>query len=298
MRRTLIALSLLAPLALPLVAGAAPKKKKETAPAAAAVTISLEADLGKLKWGMSLDEVKTAYYEKLDAAYAEKIKDIRDTIKVDELLSQKKKEKSEFDASFKRFDTQSDIGRYASSIIGTEIQAGVAESIIIIKDEKSQRFLFFSDSKLYKMVVAYDSKYLGESSFEEFVSKIAVKHSEPAKRYSRDGKDGAKVQVAATWSDSTALLWAEDRRDFYGSVVLIYNDPKGRQLDRAKLLSVSKGAASKYAAPDSMIDSLGERSTPPPAPAETKETKKEPAKKETSKKAPAKGSDPLEGLGL
>jgi hypothetical protein len=298
MRRVLIAVSLLAPLLAAPVVEAGAKKK---APAAPAVS-PLENDLGKLKWGMTLEDVKSAYYDRLDTTYAAKLKETRDTIKADEYLAQKKKEKADFDASYKKFDTQADVGRYAASIVGPEIKAGVGESLILIKDEKSQRFLFFADGNFYKLVVAYDRKYLGEMSFDDFLGRISAKHGEPSKRHERENKDKVKVTIAGEWSDSSASLWAEDKRDIYDSVLLVYTNTAGRQLDHAKLLAQPKDTGkSKYAAPEGMIESLGVRGSDP-APAAT--TEKEPAKKETTKKEDPKKTkkttafDPLEGTGL
>lgn len=301
MRHALYTLSLLLSFSLISFAQAAPKKKQKTTasentPAAAS---PLEADLGKLKWGMSIEEVKSAYYDRLEAIYKEKLKGVRDTYKADQILAQKKQEKKAFEDSYKKFDTASDVGRFGVSIVGQDIKAGFGESMLIIKDEKTQRFLFFADGKFYKLFVAYEEDYLGDLSFEDFVAKIAEKHGKPKKQHALEIKPGESQYFAAEWSDKTANLWVEDKRSLYGSVILVYTDPAGRQIDYAKLLTSPKDSSSKYGMSDDFIESLGRRedgTDPTPSKAETpaKTTKKD-TKKDSKKKVPI---DPLEGIDL
>lgn len=303
MRRITSALCLLLPLALAPAASAAPKKKKDVAAATTTTPATpLESDLGKLKWGMTVQEVQDAYIEKIEANYKEKLKGVRDVMKADQLKAQKKQEIEAFKGTFKKFDTQSDVNSFKTSIIVNEISVGAGESLLVITDEKSQRYLFFADGKFYKLFVAYDGDYVGDVQFPDFAAKISDKHGEPAKKYDRTVTQLEKKMAACSWSDTTASLWVEDRRDLYGSVVLVYTSPTGRQVDRAKYIDPPK-TKSKYGAgiDDDMINSLGDsKSTPPADTSKTatdpKATKKETPKKEDPKKK--KGFDPLEGTGL
>jgi hypothetical protein len=301
MQRIITALFLLAPLTFSQNLQAAPKKKKDTAAVAVtAPTNPIDNDLGKLKWGMTVEEVKNTFHEKIDASYKEKMKGVRDVTQSDALSAQKKKEKDTFDASYKKFDTQGDIGKLSVAIISNEIQVGANEAMLVIRDDKSQRYLFFADDKLYKLFVAYDGAYLGDVKFPDFILKITDKHGEPAKKFERKIKTD-NVMVACNWSDTTANLWVEDKRDVYGSVVLIYDTPTGRQIDRSKQIDPPK-TKSKYGVDDNMIDNLGtSKTSPTPAVTDPKATTTDPkatdpkAKKDDKKK---KNFDPLGELGL
>lgn len=301
MRRIITALCLLAPLTFSPNIQAAPKKKKEVAVTPAAPQNPIDADLGKLKWGMTVEEVKNTFHEKIDATYKEKLKGVRDVTQADALGAQKKKEKDTFDASYKKFDTQTDVGKLSVSIISNEIKVGSNESMLVIRDEKSQRYLFFSDDKLYKLFVAYDGAYLGDVKFPDFILKIADKHGEPLKKFDRKVKTESQM-VACNWSDTTSNLWVEDKRDVYGSVVLVYDTPTGRQIDRAKQIEPPK-TKSKFGVDDNMIDNLGVSKTVTPTTTDPKATAADPkatdpkaTKKEDPKKK--KNFDPLESLGL
>jgi hypothetical protein len=298
MRYIITALCLLAPLTFSPEIQAAPKKKKAEAAVTPAVPQTpIDGDLGKLKWGMTVEEVKNTFHEKIDATYKEKLKGVRDVTQADALGAQKKKEKDAFDASYKKFDVQADIGKLSVSIISNEIKVGSNESMLIIKDEKSQRYLFFSDNKLYKLFVAYDGTYLGDVKFPDFILKITDKHGAPVKKFDHKIK-GESQMVACNWGDTTANLWVEDKRDVYGSVVLVYDAPTGRQIDRSKQIEPPK-TKSKFGVDDSMIDNLGVSKAVVPAVVDPKTTTTDPKttpKKEDPKKK--KNFDPLESLGL
>ena len=301
MRHIITALCLLAPLTFSPNAEAAPKKKKPPVEAAPATPQNpIDGDLGKLKWGMTVEEVKNTFHEKIDATYKEKLKGVRDVTQADALSAQKKKEKDTFDASYKKFDTQADIGKLSVSIISNEIKIGANEAMLIIKDDKSQRYLFFSDDKLYKLFVAYDGAYLGDVKFPDFILKITDKHGDPLKKFDHKIK-GEPQMVACNWSDTTANLWVEDKRDVYGSVVLVYDTPTGRQIDRAKQIEPPK-TKSKFGVDDNMIDNLGVSKNVAPVATDPKTTEpkatdpKTTTKKEDPKKK--KNFDPLESLGL
>jgi regulator of extracellular matrix RemA (YlzA/DUF370 family) len=297
MRHTITALCLLA-LTFSQHAQAAPKKKKEVITTTSKTPKApIDGDLGKLKWGMTPEEVKNTFHEKIDATYNEKLKNVRDVALADIISAQKKKEKELFDSSYKKFDTQSDIGKLNVSIISNEINIGSNESMLIIKDDKSQRYLFFSEDKLFKVFVAYDGTYLDDVKFPEFVLKIINKHGEPIKKFDHKIKGEAQL-VACNWGDTTSGLWVEDKRDVYGSVVLIYDAPEGRQIDRSKQLETLK-TKSKFGVDDNMIDNLGVSKSVTSTVIDPKTTAtdpKTPKKKEETKKK--KTFDPLESLGL
>ena len=297
MRHIITALCFLAPLTFSPDIQAAPKKKKEAVVTPAAPQNPIDADLGKLKWGMTVEEVKNTFHEKIDATYKEKLKGVRDVTQADALGAQKKKEKDTFDASYKKFDIQTDIGKLSVSIISNEIKVGINEAMLIIKDDKSQRYLFFSDDKLYKLFVAYDGTYLGDVKFPDFILKITDKHGDPLKKFDHKIK-GEALMVACNWGDTTSNLWVEDKRDVYGSVVLIYDAPTGRQIDRSKLIEPPK-TKSKFGVDDNMIDNLGVSKAVTPVVIDPKAAAKDPKvtpKKEDPKKK--KAFDPLESLGL
>jgi hypothetical protein len=246
--------------ALAGVADAAKKApaKKKAAPAAAS---GREAIMGVLetaglKWGSTVDDVKKLYKEKIKAEFAEKMKGEKDSLKMYNLGKERDEAMAEIDAKYVVFDPKKE-AEFRSAIVAKEFKYDSSESMIVVPTPQSQWYLFFLDSKLWKLFIAYNSDYIGDRTFGDIVALGEKKYGSPKKRWMRKPMKGDPIMVAAEWEDGGSRLWMEDKIALFGSVVMIYADKTKRTDDRSDVSNpLPKEGISGYAPPDAVIDSI------------------------------------------
>lgn len=217
-------------------ATAAPKKAaRPTAPASAAATPSAPAGpeepkahdgishvLGFLDWGASPQDVLTTLKKEVDARYAEMMREVRDPMEIDRALRRKSTEFAAIEKTLVQFSGQRT--GYESSLIGHDFVSDNEESMIRVDDRDAQRYYFFKNDRLWKVLVAYSSTVSRSMSFADFVKQVQDKYGRPAGVDWVTPKGGAKAMRAASWDDPITRLVVEDRTEFFGTYCMKFLD--------------------------------------------------------------------------
>ena len=248
-RRSVRAFGLLA-----LLAGAPTQAQEADAPVAAVdgqpqAKQGLSSVLATLDWGASSSAVLALLEGEIEKRYDE-ILQTADTLEVDRILRRKNEELKTLRAALVRFDGQRT--GFEASVIADDFRPGNGEAMIKVEDGSAQRFFFFKDEQLYKVLVIYSSNVARQLDFSGFVGQIEKKHG-PSINREEDAK-GALTQ--ATWEDAITRLVAQDR-SLFGTYTMAFLDKvRGVQIEadrparRPALTAVADPAA------DSMIDDI------------------------------------------
>jgi hypothetical protein len=245
------------------IADAAKKKAPAKKPAAAGKEpIVGVLETAGLKWGSSVTEVKNLYKEKIKAEFAERMKGEKDSLKMYNLGKEREAALAEIDAKYVVFDAKKE-ATFKSAIVAKEFKYDPSESMIIVPTPQSQWYLFFIEERLWKLVIAYNSDYIGDRTFADIISLGSGKYGEPKKRWLRKPMKGDPIMVAAEWEDGGSRLWMEDKIALFGSIVMIYSDKTKRADDRSDVSNpLPKDGVSSYGPPDWVIDSIKTDSDP------------------------------------
>ena len=176
--------------------------------------------LGDVKWGDSKDTVLKKMKTQL---MAEARKDPR--VKKDPLLMQKARKTAidrhkKAEKSFTRL--AGDTG-YEVSVIGDEFSSDNGESFIRVKDQVAQRFYFFVDGALYKLVVAYNAAYLRGIDFESFVANAARKYGRPTSAEYDDIR-GEEQLALVSWEDPETSLHVKNKKELFDTYTMAFTD--------------------------------------------------------------------------
>lgn len=178
----------------------------------------LNAPLGQVKWGDSRKEVVNKVKEQLLDAMRkdEKLKGNRVALQREHARILSKVD--EFDASYERLDAKSG---YHVSVISDEFSRQNGESMMQIRDTVANRYYFFVDGGLYKMVVAYNQRYLKNVGFEPFVLQVARKYGKPLETvFVEEGADD--VLMEAIWSKGNTMLTVRNQKEFFGTFTMAF----------------------------------------------------------------------------
>jgi len=215
---------------------AAPKKPaRPAAPASAAAVVSAPAGpeeptahdgishvLGFLDWGATPQDVLTTLKKEVDARYAELMRDVREPIEIDRTLRRKGSEFAAIEKTLVQFSGQRT--GYESSIIAQDFVADNEESMIRVDDQEAQRYYFFKNDRLWKVLVAYSSTVSRSMPFADFVKQVQDKYGRPVGIDWATPKGGAKAMRAASWDDPITRLVVEDRTEFFGTFCMKFLD--------------------------------------------------------------------------
>ncbi|QDG54363.1 hypothetical protein FIV42_27535 [Persicimonas caeni] len=187
-------------------------------PAFAGSKDGLSAPLGDIKWG----DKKAKVVEKVKQQMLQKLRE-RDDLKNDRVLMQRERRRvldeiDRFEKSYEELDKNTS---YKVSIISDEFIKGNGEAVMRVKDKIANRYYFFIDGGLYKMVVAYNQQYLKNVGFETFVVQAAKKYGKPddtAYGYA----DGEEVLTAAEWTDNNTVLRVKNKKEFYDTFTMTF----------------------------------------------------------------------------
>ncbi len=180
----------------------------------------LSSPLGTIKWGDSRSDVVAKVKKQLLHKLLE-----RDDLKGDPVRMQRahKRVLSDVDRFKKSYEKLDKSSGYRVSVISDEFVKGNGEALMRIKDKVANRYYFFVDGGLYKMVVAYNQDYLSNVDFETFVVQAAKKYGKPADTdYGTVG--GKDALVSATWSDGTTILQVRNKKEFFGTFTMSFAD--------------------------------------------------------------------------
>lgn len=114
---------------------------------------------------------------------------------------------------------------YEVSIIAAEFTPDNNESMVVSRDDFAERYYFFIDDKLYKMVIAYNKKYIEGSDFESFAVQMARKYGRPI---ATDYGDvlGEEQLIEVTWESDATQMKIFNKTELFGTFTVAFSDVK------------------------------------------------------------------------
>ncbi len=214
-RRILLTMMVMLSFTLMTVGTASAKKKSNQK------NTGLSAVLGEIEWGDSKAEVLDKMKTQLMAEAKEDAKAKRDPVL---LQKARKKALSRYKAADKSYTKLegTDTG-YEVSVIADEFSVNNGESFIRVKDRVAQRFYFFVDGGLYKLVVAYNGSYLRDTDFETFVAVSARKYGRPTSAEYDDIR-GEEQLALVTWEDRETSLAVKNKKELFDTYTMAFSD--------------------------------------------------------------------------
>ncbi len=204
-----------------VAADAAPKPKE-----------GISACLGTLDWGANHQAVLAKLKADLDARYEERLEKTSDTLQVDRILREKSAAFAAIEKTFISFSGQRT--GYESSLIADDFKANNDESVLRIDERDAQRYFFFLEDRLWKVLVAYNTGVSTKVPFPSFVDQVKSKYGAPL-AVDTDSAGGKKVMLAAHWEDGLTHLIVEDRTGFFGTFVMKFVEKnEGLALERKR----------------------------------------------------------------
>jgi len=184
--------------------------------------------LGMLDWGAPSSAVMDMVRDEITGRWNEVLKDLRDPVEVDRALRRKATEFAAVEKTFVRFGGERT--GYESSLIANDFVSNVDEAMLRIDDKDAQRYYFFRNDRLWKILVAYSSSVTQQTPFTDFVGQVQVKYGRPLNVEWVTPRGAPKRMVSASWDDAMTRLVVEDRTEFFGTYCM-------------KFLSLSDGVA-------------------------------------------------------
>lgn len=192
----------------------------------------------------------------VEARYDKRLDGVRDALTIDRILREKKAELAAVDKALVSFRGQRT--GFEASIIAEEFVPSQGESVLRIDDDKAQRYYFFADDSLYKIVVAYNTSVSRQVPFVEFVKQVSAKYGRPVDQTWTTPAGGSRTLKSALWNDEITRLTVEDRSSFFGTFVMKFVAKGDGEAKEARHAEVQKNkpsvAASGFA--DSMMGDI------------------------------------------
>lgn len=226
---------------------AAPSAEAKRKKKPAAVKMAKDKDLGELmgafKFGMSAKQVLKVLHKQVSDAYAEKISNTSDVYGQDKLRKKRDKEIKKISSTFTKFEGNKT--GWDVSLIDDQFAHGTDESMMVHWENQGgrdqRRFFFFHDGKLYKMVVAVNTKQMGEGKDFSFFQNVLEQRYGP----------GAVGNARIDWKSKSYHVTAIDKLRFYGTFVMVIADPS-----REKRVIAAREANPKVVKKNKVIDSM------------------------------------------
>jgi len=181
---------------------------------------SLDSVLGEIEWGDSKETVLEKLKSEMLAELRQNDEFERDRVKLQEARKRMMDKLDRIKQSYTELD--GDTG-YDVSVISGEFTPNNNEALLKINDEAAQRFFFFADGRVYKMVVAYRESYLEGVSFKSFIGQVSNKYGGPDDTSSRE-IGGENKLATATWKSRGTLLEAKNKREIFGTLAMVFSD--------------------------------------------------------------------------
>ncbi len=189
----------------------------------AAISEQISPTLGKLKWGMSEQDVLKMSLKKVREHFNKLVGKTKDPVEDDRLRTLERQKIKKIKESLIRFDGQStgwDVG-----FLADEFTHNNGESMIVMKDSNSQNFYFFIDGRLWKWYKALDINVFAGKSFQEFAEAMQRKFGK-AKVTQGELVKGGEKRKWLEWEDKKTRLRAIDQTAFYGFYCLVFEEKK------------------------------------------------------------------------
>ncbi len=192
----------------------------------------ISAILGTLDWGAHHSEVLARIKADLDEKYRDRLAKTVDTLSVDRILKEKAAAFAAIEKTYIRFTGQRT--GYEASLIADDFQTNNDEAVLRIDDRDAQRYYFFKNDRLWKVLVAYNAAISSAVPFPQFLEQVQSKYGKPLS-VDHDDAGGKKTIVAGHWADDLTHLVVEDRTGFFGTFVMKFLDKgEGLALEQAR----------------------------------------------------------------
>lgn len=227
-------------------------KKQDEGPAPKA---GISGILGTLDWGANHQQVLDHVKADIDKKYEDELKQVVDALAIDRILRRKADEFASIKKTFVRFTGQRT--GYETSLVANDFAQNNDESMLRADDESAQRYYFFKNDRLWKVVVAYNTSVSRNVPFADFVKQVQGKYGEPEAVERHTPPGGQPTPRAATWQDEITHLSVEDRTGFFGTFVMKFVDKsEGLAIEQAR--TGKEVAAAPPAVAPAMEDALGD----------------------------------------
>jgi hypothetical protein len=192
--------------------------------------------MGKFKWGMTPDDVVKVIGDQMHLKTVEDLKKETDVYKQDQLRAKEKEDIEKVRTSLAKFDGQK--SGWDSSIIDKEFGHRNSESMLVMWEKDQRRFLFFSDNKLYKQYIAFNSEHpvFQGKSFDDFAKLIQGRYgAAEMKMAAMRTKEDVQLDHLEWPSANDTTLWAIDQSGFYGNYCLkLFQTSVNNQVEKSR----------------------------------------------------------------
>jgi hypothetical protein len=174
-----------------------------------------------MEWSASKADVLGYFKERKDGEFKASTQKVRDQVVKESLRRRKLGEYQAIEKSFKRLSGERT--GYEVSVITGEFSANNGESLLVVREENAQKYYLFSDGKLWKIIVAYNSEYIQGIGFDAFVEAVIRKYGKPDGT-EFDADSGGEGLLRAVWRDEGTELRLENKSDFFNTFTMVYAD--------------------------------------------------------------------------
>jgi len=219
-------------------------------------TLGLEAALEGLRWGAPSTEVLAHFETALWDDYKSVKRTLPGPLEIDRLREQTQQKVMLLKKQFVKLTRDST--DYRVSIIDREFKRGTGEALLRIDTDKAQRYWFFVNDQLWKVLVAFNADVVAGQDVPGFASKLRQRYGRPVdQEFAR--VDGHDIVIAVKWADETTELALRDRLDPYGTFTLTFI---GRELGgrlserRGEVAALSTGDDDTSDVSSALIDDI------------------------------------------
>ena len=183
---------------------------------------SLSGILQGLQWRASTAEVLEHYQALYLEDYRAEISGMRDPLLIDSVRRAHDQRYERVEQSLESFDGART--GYEVSVLGGEVVAGHNESMLTVRTDNAMLYYLFTADQLYKVVVAYNSSYLGGLEFESFLDQVERRYGPPIASEVDETATGIRYLARAKWEDGDTRLRVENRSNLFGTFVMVFTD--------------------------------------------------------------------------
>jgi hypothetical protein len=194
-----------------------------------------------LQWGASHEEVLAHYRTRYLQDYQADIAGVRDSLEIDRIRRSHDQRYQRVVDSYELLE-QPRTG-YEVSVLGGEVAGANHESMLTTRTDNAILYYAFHDDQLFKIVVAYNSTYLGGLDFESFIEQVEGRYGSPDSTAVDETQTGIRYLARAIWNDGHTRLRVENRSNVFGTFVMVFTDPARE--DRAVASRTTTGNASR-----------------------------------------------------
>lgn len=199
------------------------EQKRKSKAKKPAISQEIAPALGELSWGMSEEKVIKLLERKIHEHYNRLVSQTKDAVEDDRLRTIERNKIAQLRKSRVRFDGRStgwDLG-----FIRDEFTHHNGESMLVMKEDKSQSFYFFFDGRLWKWYKALNIKVFEGKDFQLF-SEAMQRRFGNARHMKGELIEGKGIRNWLEWEDRNTRLRAIDQTAFYGFYCLVFEEKK------------------------------------------------------------------------